>query len=69
MEMPAEKPESSEIVKERGGRGHRPGGRMSCLHVPYFQYDALGRVIGTLRRVRYPVQDGVVRRELGVGGG
>jgi hypothetical protein len=39
------------------------------LHVPYFQYDGLGGVIGTLGRVRYPVQDGVVRRESRVSGG
>jgi hypothetical protein len=67
-DLTAEKPESSEIVKERRGRRHRPK-ETDVLHVPYFQYDGLGGVIGTLGRVRYPVQDGVVRRELRVSGG
>ena len=60
----------------RATRMPNSGGGRECrseetdvLHVPYFQYDGVGGVIGTLGRVRYPVQDGVVRGELSVSGG
>ena len=68
VDMPAESPRARRLSKSVAGRGHRPE-ETDVLHVPYFQYDGLGRVIGTLRRVRYPVQDGIVRRELRVSGG
>ena len=98
MDLGAEKPESSEIVKQRGGcqlsatcwakrvdltaesprarklsknvaaGGTRRRGRMFYTS-PTSKYDGLGGVIGTLRRVRYPVQDGIVRGELSVSGG
>ena len=68
MDLTAESPRVRRLSKSVAGRGHRPE-ETDVLHVPYFQYDGLGGVIGTLGRVRYPVQDGVVRRELRVSGG